>query len=84
MFETGRCAAGNYWALNVNEDDKYILKVANGINSRTSQIVQVYNSVEHDLDKMALSQRIANLPKCNILIIAPENFEEEVMTAIGY
>ena len=74
MFETGRCTAGKYWALNVNKDGKYILKEANGINSRTSQIVQVYNSVEHDLNKMALSQRIAKLPKCNIHIIAPENF----------
>lgn len=84
MFETGRCVAGKYWALNVNADEDYILKVANVINSLTSPIVQVYNCVEHDLNRIALSQRITSLTKCNILIIAPENFEEEVMNAIGY
>lgn len=83
MIKTGKCVAGIYWAITINENAKHILKRAYDINSNTSQIVQVYNSAHDDLDKIAFSQKIQNLPKCNILVIAPEAFGEEVTTAIG-
>lgn len=82
MIETGKCAAGKYWALSINGDNKYISEIAYNINSNTRPIVMVYNSVNRDLSKIALSQRIANFPKCNILIIALESFEGTVTYAI--
>lgn len=82
MSETGKCAAGKYWAIFVNGDNKYISKVAAKINNMTNQIVLVYNSVECNLSKVILSQKIMNPPKCNILIIAPEGFEKSVNFAI--
>lgn len=82
MIETGKCATGKYWAILVNGDNKYISKVAAKINNNTNQIVLVYNSVECDLNKVILSQKITNSPKCNILIIAPEDFEKVVNSAI--
>lgn len=82
MIETGKCAAGKYWAILVNGDNKYIFKVAAKINNNTKQIVLVYNSVECNLSKVILSQKITNSSKCNILIIAPEGFEKVVNSAI--
>lgn len=82
MIETGKCAAGKYWALLVNGDNKYISEIAYNINNNTSPIVMVYNSVDCDLSKIALSQSIENYPKCNILIIASEGFEGIVASAI--
>lgn len=82
MIKTGKCAAGKYWALLVNGDNKYISEIAYNINNNTALMVQVYNSTDCDLSKIASSQRIVDFPKCNILIIAPESFEDIVTSAI--
>ena len=82
MIETRKCAAGKYCALSVNVDNKYISGIAYNINSNTSPIVMVYNSVNCDLSKIALSQHIVNYLKCNILITAPESFESIANSAI--
>ena len=82
MIKTGKCAGGKYWAIFVNGDNKCISKVAAKINNGTCQMVLVYNSVEYNLSKVISSQKIMNSPECNILIIAPEDFEEIVDSAI--
>ena len=83
MTKKGTCALGLYWAINVNGDAKYIFEKAYAININTDSIVKVYNSTECDLSKIISSQRIKNCPKCNILVIAPENFAEIVDSVIG-
>ena len=84
MFETGRCAAGNYWALNVNEDEEVemtdIDKDIYQINKITGVRFEIIGNTIIFLDTGTAKVYYSKYPKAITIETDDDNYKFEIDT----